>query len=123
MEIDEEHKHCASCGQPTVFVTLETQVLQYEMPTGPVDITVKDVPVYSCTHCGFDCTDWVAEMKRDEAVIGYLRNRVIELEELLATRRDGWWSERRQELLEKRRQYLQDVMLKSLREQGGSDEI
>lgn len=61
---------CPDCGADVVE-SMEFQRIEYDHKESPTVLTVL-VPVWTCTECGFQYTDWRGEDIRTEAVNRYL---------------------------------------------------
>ena len=62
---------CPGCEDTNVQTTIETETFTYGDGAEAVKLTVS-VPVRTCTSCGFQFTDDIAEEIRHEAVCRYL---------------------------------------------------
>jgi putative zinc finger/helix-turn-helix YgiT family protein len=63
--------HCPNCERDSVKTTLERETFTYGEGTSAAELTV-DVPVRTCTNCGFQFTDSDAEEARHDAVCRHL---------------------------------------------------
>jgi len=63
-------EHCANCGKAGATESLQDQTILYgdgeQIPQ--IELLVKDVPVFTCPHCGIEYTDHRAEGMRDRIV-------------------------------------------------------
>jgi len=66
-----ERIECPACEDKDVTTTMETETFTYGEGAEAVELTVR-VPVRTCTSCGFQFTDNIAEEIRHEAVCRYL---------------------------------------------------
>ena len=66
-----ERIECPACEDKDVTTTMETETFTYGEGAEAVELTVR-VPVRTCTSCGFQFTDDIAEEIRHEAVCRYL---------------------------------------------------
>ena len=66
-----ERIECPACGDHNVRTTIETETFSYGDGPEAVELTAR-VPVWTCTSCGFQFTDDIAEESRHEAVCRHL---------------------------------------------------
>lgn len=73
MENDEQslREECPNCGKPSIRTVRETQTVAYGRGKDSIEIPVQ-LPVRTCTQCGFQYTDEQAEDIRHDAICHHL---------------------------------------------------
>lgn len=64
---------CSNCGSKNLKVNIKNDHILYGTleNADKVDIATR-IPVFACGECGFQFTDWIAEIINDNIVQAYL---------------------------------------------------